>query len=63
MDGVQLSEGYRATPRRQFTFCKSPEVPGTHLIDLGKMKGWVNFEAMKACEPGAPRLGIHRPNH
>ena len=41
MDVVQLSQGYRATKRRQFTFYNSlPRgVSGTHLIDLGRMKG------------------------
>ena len=24
---------------------KSPEIPGTHLIDLGMMKGWVDLGA------------------
>ena len=46
MDGVQLSQGNRATMRRQFTFYhKSPKIPGTHLIDPGRMKGWVNLGA------------------
>ena len=26
---------------------KSPEIPGTHFIDLGKIKGWVNLGATK----------------
>ena len=35
MDKVQLSQGYRATTRRQFTFYhKSPEIYGTQLINL-----------------------------
>ena len=30
----------RATSRRQFTFTtKFPEIPGTHFINLRKMKG------------------------
>ena len=33
MDEVQLPQGYRAPSRRQF-----PEIPGTHFIDLGRMK-------------------------
>ena len=47
MDGVQLAQGYRATTGRQFSlvFTKFPESPGTHLINLGRMKGWVNLEA------------------
>ena len=26
---------------------KFPKIPGTHFIDLGKMKGWVDFGANK----------------
>ena len=40
MDVVHLSQGYRATTKRQFTFYKSPS-PGTSLIGLGMMKGLV----------------------
>ena len=30
----------RATSRRPFTFTtKVPEIPGTHFIDFGRMKG------------------------
>ena len=33
-----------ATLRRQFTFTiQFPEIPGTHFIDLGRMKGWVDL--------------------
>ena len=40
MDSVQLSQGYRATTWKQFTFYNSvPGVPGTHLINLRGMKG------------------------
>ena len=44
--GFQLPQGYRAATRRQVTFYhfhKFPETPGTHLINLGRMKGRVNF--------------------
>ena len=34
MDGVQLSQDYTATMRRQFTGC-----PGTYLIKFGRLKG------------------------
>ena len=37
MDGIQISQDYRATARRQFTFY--PGIPGTHLINFGGMKG------------------------
>ena len=36
---------------------KFPEIPGTHLINFGKMKGWVDFEL------GTPGLGIQCLNH
>ena len=41
MHGVQLSQDYRATMRRQFTF--SSGLPATHLIDLGGVKGSVDL--------------------
>ena len=48
MDVVQLSQGYRVTARRQFTFtAKSPGVSGIHLINLGRMKGWVDLGATR----------------
>ena len=43
MDGVQLSQGYSAI-QGQFIFAiMSLGVPGTQLIDLRRMKGWVNL--------------------
>ena len=46
MGGVQLSQGSRGTTRRQFTFYHSaPGVPGTYLINLGRIKGWVDLRA------------------
>ena len=41
-----MSQGYRATTTRQFTFYHSfSGVPGTQLIDLRRMKGWVDLRA------------------
>ena len=38
LDGVQLSQGYRATVRRQLLFtAQSPGVPGTHLSNFDRM--------------------------
>ena len=37
---------------------KSPEIPGTHFIDLGRMKDWV-----MTPEHGTNGLGIQRLNH
>ena len=42
---------------------KFPEVPGTHFIDLGNMKGWVDLVAPRGLEHGIPGLGIQRLNH
>ena len=40
MDWVQLSQGYRAPRGGSLLFtAKFPEISGTHLIDLGRMKG------------------------
>ena len=41
MDGIQLSQGYRATLKRQFYFYHSflRSSPGTHLTDPGRMRG------------------------
>ena len=42
---LKAIEGYRATTRRHFIFYQFPELTGTHLIDLGKMKGRVYLGA------------------
>ena len=46
--------------RRDSLLCttKSPGVPSTHLIDLGRMKG-----RPSGFEPGTPGLGNQHPNH
>ena len=47
MDGVQLPQSYWATQQigsLHFT-TKSSEIPGTHLIELGRMKGRVDLWA------------------
>ena len=39
-----------------------PEIPGTHFIDLGKIKGWVDLGATQQFENRNPGLGIqHHP--
>ena len=38
MDKVQLPRGRRVTKRNLLFIIKSPGVPGTHLIGLGRMK-------------------------
>ena len=42
MYGVQLSQGYI---QNHYEDTQSPGVRGTHLIDLGRMKGLVNLRA------------------
>ena len=37
--------------------------PGTYLIDLGRMKDWVDFGATQCFELGTSGLGIQHPNH
>ena len=41
MNEVQLSEDYEKTI--YFLTTESLGVPGTYLIDLGRMKGWVDL--------------------
>ena len=36
-----------------------PESPGTHFIDLGRMKGRVTLEPPSGFEHGTPGLGIN----
>ena len=48
MDGVQLPQGSSLEPlqgqKTKFTFyTKFPEIPGTHFIDLRRMKGCVDL--------------------
>ena len=61
---VQLPQGYRATSRRQFTFYhKSPEIPGTHLSNLRRMKTESTLEPPSSFGYGIPGLGIQCLNH
>ena len=46
MDEVQLPQGYRAIQWGSLLFTtKFPEISGSHLIDLGRIKGWVDLGA------------------
>ena len=40
-----------------------PEIPGTHFIDLGKMKAESTLEPPSDFEHGTPVLGIQCLNH
>ena len=58
MDGAQLSQGCWATTRRQFIFTtKSPEIPGTNLIDFRSMKDWINLGATQWLWTQNPWIG------
>ena len=37
---------------------RSPWLPGTHLVGLGRMKDWVDLGTISGFEPGTPGLGI-----
>ena len=45
VDGVQLSQGYRATTRRHCNLFFTTKF--THFIHFCRMKGWVNLTATK----------------
>ena len=40
---------------------KSPEIPGTHFIDLGRMKGWVDLGATEWFWTWDPWIGNPAP--
>ena len=59
MDEVQLSQGYRTTTRGRLVFTiKSPWGPGTHLIDFGRVKSWVELRATQWFWTRDPGQGI-----
>ena len=54
MDRVELPQGCIASllwGDSLFLTDKSPGVPGTHLIDFRRMKGWVDLEPPSGFEP------------
>ena len=49
MDRVQLTQGYTATVRGSLNFTtKSPEIPGTYLIDVRRMTDQVDLRANRS---------------
>ena len=46
-----------------FFTTKFPDIPGTHLIDLGRMKGWVDIGATQWLGNGIPEWGIQCFKH
>ena len=62
MDGVQLPQGKEALQGGSLLFTtKFLEIPGTHLIDLGRMKGWVNLGATQRFWTLDPWIGNLAP--
>ena len=65
MNGFQLSQGYRTTTRRQFSFYQYfpvVPVPGTHFIDLERVKAESTLKPPSCFELEAPGMGIQRLN-
>ena len=64
MDGVQLSQGYKATTKRVYFLRLSPKevMELTWSISEGR-KAVPIFEASSGFEPGTPGLGIQCSNH
>ena len=61
MDGVHLLEPLWGGSLLFTT--KFSEIPGTHFIDLGRMKGWVNLGATHWFWTQDPGLEIQHLNH
>ena len=65
MDVVQLSQGYQATKKRQFTFYNS--VTKSSWYSFNRLwkdeRMWFTLEPPSGFEPGTPRLGNQHPNH
>ena len=62
---VQLSQGYKATARRQYTFYHSVPRSSWYSIDLPwkNEKTELTLEPPSGFEPGTPGLGIQHLNH
>ena len=65
MDELQLSQGYRATKRRQFTFYDSVTRSSRYSFNQPRKdeKMWFTSEPPSGFESGTPVLGIQHPNH
>ena len=48
---------------RLLSTTKSPGVPGTHFINLRRIKDWLTLEPLSGFEPRTPGLGIQRLKH
>ena len=64
MDRVQLSQGYRATLRRPFTFYHSGGAQEVLVLIWSTSEGWkagLTLEPPSGFEPETPGLGIKQP--
>ena len=62
MDGVQLPQGYRHFEEAVLLFTiQFPEIPGTHFIDLVRMKGWDDLGATQWFWTRDPWIGNSAP--
>ena len=65
MDEVQLSQGYLATKRRQFTFYNSVTRSSWYSFywSWKDERMWFTLEPPSNFEPETPGLEIQHPNH
>ena len=59
MDGIQLPQRYSLFEEAVYFL----PFPGTHFIDLGRMKGWVDLGATQWFWTRDPWMEIQRLNH
>ena len=64
MDRIQLFKDWRPPPGDSLLLpINSPEVPGTHLINLERIEDCINFESPDGFWFGTTGLSIQWPNH
>ena len=63
MDKVQLSQGCRATTKREFTINhKVPKkIPGTQFFTCRRMKGYINLGGPQQLLSAGPLVGNPEP--
>ena len=63
MDGVQTASWIEQLWGDSLLFTnKFPEISGTHLIELGRMKDWKILKPPSGLDHGFPGSGIERLN-
>ena len=64
MDGFNCLKGTEPLQGGSLFFTtKFPDIPGTHLVDLGRMKGWVDIGATQWLGNGIPEWRIQCFKH